>query len=347
MKPIRVLIVDDSPIVQLILKRILSKEPDIDIVGVASDPFEAKDLILKDKPDVITLDIEMPRMDGITFLKRLMSYSPIPVIMISSYTRKNSMRTMEALEAGAVDFVAKPSQDLERGFTSLRDEIVAKIRAAGEAHVKPLFLRRKARIKTGKTLHAISHKLIAIGASIGGPSAIQKLLCSISFQPQCIVIAQHMAAGYTQAFAQRLNNILPFDVREARDMDCVDHGEVLITPGGRHMRVIRNEESYMIQLDKTSPTQDPSIEIGRSINVLFHSVAKSAGPNAVGIILTGMGNDGVDGLVAMKEAGAYTIAQDEASCVVFGMSRLAIERGIVNAVASPEDIPAILLTDVE
>lgn len=347
MKPIRVLIVDDSPIVQLILKRILSKEPDIDIVGVASDPFEAKDLILKDKPDVITLDIEMPRMDGITFLKRLMSYSPIPVIMISSYTRKNSMRTMEALEAGAVDFVAKPSQDLERGFTSLRDEIVAKIRAAGEAHVKPLFLRRKAPIKTGKTLHAISHKLIAIGASIGGPSAIQKLLCSISFQPQCIVIAQHMAAGYTQAFAQRLNNILPFDVREARDMDCVDHGEVLITPGGRHMRVIRNGESYMIQLDKTSPTQDPSIEIGRSINVLFHSVAKSAGPNAVGIILTGMGNDGVDGLVAMKEAGAYTIAQDEASCVVFGMSRLAIERGIVNAVASPEDIPAILLTDVE
>ena len=347
MKPIRVLIIDDSPIVQLILKRIFSGEPDIDIVGVASDPFEAKDLIIKDKPDVITLDIEMPRMNGITFLKRLMSYSPIPVVMVSSYTSKNSMRTMEALEAGAVDFVTKPSQDIETGFTSLRDEIVTKIRVARQAQVKPLFLRGKAPIKTGKAPHAISYKLIAIGASIGGPPAIQKLLCSISFQPQGIVIAQHMAAGYTRAFAQRLNDILPFDVREARDMDCVDQGEVLIVPGGRHMRVVRDGESYMIQLDKTSSTQDPSIDVGTSINVLFHSVAKSAGPNAVGIILTGMGNDGVDGLVAMKEAGAYTLAQDEASCVVFGMPRAAIERGIVDAVASPEDIPAILFTAIK
>ena len=178
MKPIRVLIVDDSPIVQLILRRILSGEPDIDIVGVASDPFEAKDLIIKDKPDVITLDIEMPRMDGITFLKRLMSYSPIPVVMVSSYTTKNSMRTMEALEAGAIDFVTKPSQDkdIERGFTSLRDELITKIRVAAQAQVKPIFLRDKARIKIGKAPHAISRKLIAIGASIGGPQAIQKLL---------------------------------------------------------------------------------------------------------------------------------------------------------------------------
>ncbi len=347
MKPIRVLIVDDSPVVQLILRRVLSGEPDIDVVGVASDPFEAKDLIIKDKPDVITLDIEMPRMNGITFLKRLMSYSPIPVVMISSYTSKNSMRTIEALEAGAVDFVTKPSQDIERGFTSLRDEIVAKIRVAGQAQVKPLFLWRKAPIKIGKTLHAISRKLIAIGASIGGPPAIQKLLCSISFQPPAIVIAQHMAAWYTRAFAQKLNSLLPVEVREARDMDCVDQGRVLIAPGGKHMRVVRNGTGYMIRLDKTSSTQDPSIDVGRSINVLFHSVAKSAGPNAVGIILTGMGNDGVDGLAAMKEAGAYTIAQDEASCVVFGMPRKAIERGIVDAVASPEDIPAILLTDVK
>lgn len=347
MKPIRVLIIDDSPTVQLILKRILSGEPDIDIVGVASDPFEAKDLIIKDKPDVITLDIEMPRMDGITFLKRLMSYSPIPVVMISSYTSKNSMRTVEALEAGAVDFVTKPSQDIERGFTSLRDEIVAKIRVARQAQIKPLFLWRKAPIKIAKALHAISHKLIAIGASIGGPPAVKKLLCGISFQPQGIVIAQHMAAGYTRAFAQKLNSLLPVEVREARDMDCVDQGRVLIAPGGRHVRVVRDGESYMIRLDKTSSTQHSSIDVGRSINVLFHSVAKSAGPNAVGIILTGMGNDGVDGLVAMKEAGAYTIAQDEASCVVFGMPRAAIERGIVDAVASPEDIPAILLTDVK
>ncbi|MBC8199651.1 MAG: chemotaxis response regulator protein-glutamate methylesterase [Desulfobacteraceae bacterium] len=347
MKPIRVLIIDDSPIVQLSLRRILSKEPDIEVMGVASDPFEAKDLMTEDKPDVITLDIEMLRMDGITFLKRLMSYSPIPVVMISSYTRKNSIRTIEALEAGAVDFVTKPSYGTEIEFTSLRNEIVTKIRGASEAQVKPIILQRKALVKTRETPDTIANKLIAIGASIGGPMAVQKLLCGISFQPPGIVIAQHMAAGYTQAFAQRLNDILPFDVREACDMDRVDQGEVLIIPGGRHMRVVRNEESYMIRLDKTSLTQDPSIDVGRSINVLFHSVAKSAGPNAVGIILTGMGKDGVDGLAAMKGAGAYTIAQDEASCVVFGMPRVAIERGIVDAVASPEDIPAILLTDVK
>ncbi|HUV49942.1 MAG TPA: chemotaxis response regulator protein-glutamate methylesterase [Anaerolineae bacterium] len=347
MKPIRVLIVDDSPIVQLILRRILSGEPDIDIVGVASDPFEAKDLIIEHKPDVITLDIEMPRMDGITFLKRLMSYSPIPVIMISSYTRKNSMRTMEALEAGAVDFVTKPSQDVEKGFTSLRDEIVNKIRAARQAQVKPLFLWRKTPIKIEKVPHSIAHKLIAIGASIGGPQAINKLLCGISFQTLGIVIAQHMAAQYTLAFAQRLNSLLPFEVREARDMDSVNQGRVLIVPGGRHMRVVRDGAGYIIRLDKTSSTQHPLINVSHSVDVLFHSVAESAGPNAVGIILTGMGNDGVDGLVAMKKAGAYTIAQDEASCVVFGMPRAAIKRGIVDAVASPEDIPAILLNNVK
>ncbi len=348
MKPIRVLIIDDSPIVQLALRRILSREPDIEVMGVASDPFEAKELIAEDKPDVITLDIEMPRMDGITFLKRLMSYSPIPVVMFSSYTRKNSIRTIEALEAGAVDFVTKPSYGTEIGFTSLHDEIVTKVRAASEAQVKPFILHRnrKVLIKTGKTPDTIANKLIAIGASIGGPKAVQKLLCGISFQPLGIVIAQHMAAGYTHALAQRLNSLLPFEVREARDMDRVDQGNVLITPGGKHMRVVKNGAGYRIRLDKILPTEQPSTNICRSINVLFHSIAKSVGPKAVGIILTGMGNDGTDGLAAMKKAGAYTIAQDEASCVVFGMPRVAIERGIVDAVVSPEDIPDILLTKV-
>lgn len=346
MKPIRVLIVDDSPTAQLSLRRILSAEPDIEVMGVASDPFEAKDLITEDKPDVITLDIEMPRMDGITFLKRLMSYSPIPVIMFSSYTRKNSIQTIEALDAGAVDFVTKPSYGTETGFTSLRDEIVTKVRVASKVQVKPFILHRKALIKTGKTPDTIANKLIAIGASIGGPRAVQKLLCGISFQPLGIVIAQHMATGYTHALAQRLNRLLPFEVREARDMDRVDQGSVLIAPGEKHMRVVQNGSGYRIQLDEILPTEHPSTNICRSINVLFHSVAKSVGPKAVGIILTGMGNDGADGMAAMKEAGAYTIAQDKASCVVFGMPRVAIERGIVDAVASPEDIPDILLTKV-
>ncbi|MCK4620280.1 MAG: response regulator, partial [Desulfobacterales bacterium] len=190
MKPIRVLIVEDSAIVQLVLKRIMSGELDIEVMGVASDAFEAKEWVMRDMPDVITLDIEMPRMDGITFLKRLMSYRPIPVVMISSYTYKNSLRTMEALEAGAVDFVAKPSQDIERGLTELRNDIISKIRTAAQSRVKVDFLRHKPETKIEKKYYTVSRKLIAIGASTGGPSVIQKILSGFFFQTRGIVIAQ-------------------------------------------------------------------------------------------------------------------------------------------------------------
>ena len=343
MKPISVLIVEDSPIVQIVLKRILSREPDIVVMGVASDAFEAKKWVMKDKPDVITLDIEMPRMDGITFLKRLMSYRPIPVVMISSYTHKNSLRTMEALEAGAVDFVTKPSQDVERGLTELSDDIISKIRAAAQSQVKVDFLRHKPELKAEKDHYTVSQKLIAIGASTGGPPVIQKILSGFFFQTRGIVIAQHMTERYTQAFAERLNSLCPFEVREACDMDCIDQGRVLIAPGGKHVRVIREGNGYIIRVENPSKTcrQCPSADI------LFHSVAKSAGPNAVGIILTGMGEDGADGIAAMKKAGAYTIAQDEASCVVFGMPSAAIKRGAIDVVASPDDIPVLVLAKVK
>lgn len=342
MKSIRVLIVEDSPVVQTILKRILSSGTDIVVMGVAPDAFEAKKMIMRNKPDVITLDIEMPRMDGITFLKRLMSYRPIPVVMISSYTHKNSLRTMEALEAGAVDFVTKPSQDVERGLTELRDEIISKVRTAAQSRVKVDFLKHKPELKVEKEYHKVSSKLIAIGASTGGPAVIQKILSGFFFQTRGIVIAQHMTERYTQAFAERLNSLFPFEVREACDMDCIGQGKVLIAPGGKHVRVIREGDDYIIRVENPSKpcSQCPSADI------LFHSVAKSAGPNAVGIILTGMGENGADGIAAMKKAGAYTIAQDEDSCVVFGMPGAAIKRGGIDIVASPDDIPVLILAKV-
>jgi len=343
MKPIRVLIVEDSPVVQIVLKRILSGESDIVVMGVASDAFEAKKWVMRDKPDVITLDIEMPRMDGITFLKRLMSYRPIPVVMISSYTHKNSLRTMEALEAGAVDFVTKPSQDVERGLTKLRDDIISKIRAAAQSRVKVDFLRHKPRLKAEKDHYMVSQKLIAIGASTGGPPVIQKILSGFFFQTRGIVVAQHMTKRYTKAFSERLNSLFPFEVREACDMDCIDQGKVLIAPGGKNVRVVQEGDDYIIRVENPSKTcrQCPSVDI------LFNSVAKSAGPNAVGIILTGMGEDGADGIAAMKKAGAYTIAQDEASSVIFGMPDAAIKRGGIDIVASPDDMAVLVLAKVK
>lgn len=343
MKPIRVLIIEDSPVVQAVLKGILSGESDIVVAGVASDAFEAKKWIMRDEPDVITLDIEMPRMDGITFLKRLMSYRPVPVLMISSYTHKNSLRTMEALEAGAVDFVTKPSQDVERGLTELKNDIISKIRAAAQSRVKVDFLRHKPGLKAEKDHYTVSQKLIAIGASTGGPPVIQKILSGFFFQTRGIVIAQHMTERYTRAFAERLNSLFPFEVREACDMDCIEQGKVLIAPGGKHVKVVRKGDDYIIRTVRASKTnrQCPSADI------LFHSVAKSAGPNAVGIILTGMGEDGADGIAAMKKAGAYTIAQDEASCVVFGMPNAAIKRGVIDVVASPDDMPVLVLAKVK
>jgi len=343
MKPIRVLIVDDSPTVQVVLSRIISGEPDIEVMGIASDPFEAKQLILQDKPDVITLDIEMPKMDGITFLKRLMSYRPIPVIMISSYTKKNSLNTLEALEAGAIDFVTKPSRNIESNLTELHDEITLKIRAASEARVISPFIMPKPQEKNIEDSSDITRKLIAIGASIGGPQIIQKILSGMVFQTQGIVIAVHMAARYTQAFAQRLNSMLPLKVSEARHLDRIENGKVLIAPGGKNMIVVKKGKDYIIQIDN-----DPDKSFQRpSVDILFHSVARSAGPDAVGIILTGMGEDGAEGLYAMNQAGAYTIGQDKASCVVYGMPQSAIKRGGVDVIASPDNIPNLVYANAK
>ena len=343
MKPIRVLIVDDSPTVQSVLTSIVSGEAGIEVVGTASDPFEAKDLVLNVKPDVITLDIEMPRMDGITFLKRLMSFRPLPVIMISSYTRENSLRTFEALDAGAVDFVAKPTENVKNGLEQLRHEITTKIRAAAQANVKPSFLFEKLERPAPEVAIEPSDKIIAIGASTGGTRAIQRVLSSMPANVNGIIIVQHMPARFTRTFAQNLDVSCGMDVKEADEGDRVERGKVLVAAGGWHLEMDSDHNGYYVRLQDGRPIkyQRPSVD------VLFHSVAKTAGRNAIGILLTGMGNDGSDGLLAMKEAGALTIAQDEATSIVFGMPGSAIERGAAEVVAAIDDVAGIVLSELK
>ncbi len=340
MKPIRVLIVDDSPTVQSVLTSVLSGEPDIEVVGTASDPFEAKDLIVKKRPDVITLDIEMPRMNGITFLKRLMSFRPLPVIMISSYTRENSIRTLEALDAGAVDFIAKPTGDVRTGLRELRHEIASKVRAATRARIKPSVLFGKPEKPVPIAKIRPSNKIIAIGASTGGTQAIQRVLGSMPSNINGVAIVQHMPARFTKTFAQMLDTLFPMDVKEAEDRDRLDAGKVLVAPGGWHLHVARGNKGYYVRLQDGRPVkhQRPSVD------VLFNSVAKTAAGDAIGILLTGMGNDGAAGLLAMKQAGAFTVAQDEATSVVFGMPGSAIKRGAAEVVAPLDDIADIVLS---
>jgi two-component system chemotaxis response regulator CheB len=340
MKRIRVLIVDDSPTVQSVLKNLLASESDIQIVGTASDPYEAKDLIVQTAPDVITLDIEMPRMDGITFLKRLMSFQPMPVIMISSYTRENSKRTLEALNAGALDFVAKPTDDVTAGLETLKHEIVAKIRAASQAKIKTsaLFSQHEKPPVPEALIHP-SDKVIAIGASTGGTRAIQRLLAPMPSNVNGIVIVQHMPARFTKTFAQNLDAVCALDVKEAKDGDRLLRGRVLLAPGGLHLELSKDIEGYFVRLHDAKPVkyQRPSVD------VLFYSVAKAAGEDAIGVLLTGMGNDGSDGLLAMRRGGAFTIVQDEETSVVFGMPGAAIERGAAEVVAGLDDISGIIL----
>jgi two-component system chemotaxis response regulator CheB len=342
MKPIRVLIVDDSPTVQTVLTSVLSDEPDIEVLGIASDPFEAKDLIVEKRPDVITLDIEMPRMDGITFLKRLMSFRPIPVIMISSYTRKNSIRTFEALNAGAVDFVAKPTGDVRIGLQKLKHEIITKIRAATRANIKLSGLLGKSRKPISIGENRAFNKIIVIGASTGGTQAIQTLLESMPPNVNGIVIVQHLPVRFTNDFAQRLNGLFPMNIKEAEDGDRIDQGDVLVAPGGRHLQVAKDPMGYYVQLKDGQPVkhQRPSVDI------MFHSVAKTAASDSIGVLLTGMGDDGADGLLAMKQAGAFTVVQDEASSVMFGMPRAAIERGAAKVVVALDDIAKVVLSSL-
>ncbi|MFQ5649178.1 MAG: chemotaxis response regulator protein-glutamate methylesterase [bacterium] len=343
-KKIRVLIVDDSAVVRQILSQGLSADPEIEVVGTASDPYIARDKILQCKPDVLTLDVEMPRMDGVEFLRRLMPQHPMPVLMVSSLTERGKQITVQALEAGAVDFVTKPTSDVQRGLNQMLGELRQKLKIAATANVSRWKRRNyQPRRPTPAASHALAEstdKVIAIGASTGGTEAVRQVLGELPGDTPGIVVVQHMPAGFTRMFAQRLNEHSAMVVKEAKTGDRILQGRVLIAPGDYHMKVYRSGGMYYVeckQADKVCGHR-PSVE------VLFRSVAYSVGANAIGIILTGMGHDGADGMVAMRKAGAKTIAQDEATCVVFGMPKVAYEKGGTDQLVALDRIPGKLLS---
>ncbi len=322
---LRVLVVDDSALMREMMTAILSHDPGIEVVGTALDPFIAWEKIQRLTPDVITLDVEMPRMDGLTFLKKLMRAHPMPVVMVSSLTERGCDTTLRALEMGAVDFVTKPGIDVVRMAAKLADEIVTKVKAAGFAKVaKPLARPAESLAPACSPItFSGTHKILAIGASTGGTEAIREVLCALPADAPGIVIVQHMPEKFTHAFAGRLDSLARVGVSEARDGDRVLPGHALVAPGNFQMELQRNGADYRVRVFPAERVNGHR----PSVDVLFNSCARTAAQNAVGVILTGMGDDGARGLLAMRTAGARTIAQDEASCVVFGMPKEAISRG--------------------
>jgi len=353
MRKIKVLVIDDSAIVREFLSSALRRDPGIDVVGAASDPYIARDKILKLNPDILTLDVEMPRMDGLTFLEKLMTYRPLPVIMVSSLTQRGAEVTVKALELGAVDFVTKPERG--RRLEGLVQELIEKVKMAARARINRRPERKDLRRVPGRPLQTSSleppkigrrapqgtgsgPKIIAIGASTGGTKAIAEILSRMPEDSPGMVLVQHMPERFTQAFAQRLNSLCPVEVREAKDGDEIHRGLALIAPGDKHLQVRRSGIQYLVSVQNGPPVnhQRPSVD------VLFSSVAGCAGPQAVGVLLTGMGKDGAAGLLKMREAGAQTVVQDETTSIVFGMPAEAIKLGAADKVVPLDKIPEVL-----
>jgi two-component system chemotaxis response regulator CheB len=327
---IRVLVVDDSAVVRQTLERELTRDASIEVIGTASDPYVARDKIVQLKPDVITLDIEMPRMDGITFLKKLMSHYPLPVIIVSSLSQQGSRVALQAIQAGAVDVMAKPGAAYSVG--DMATELIEKIKSAKHANLAIAAAAAKEALKqappVGVSALKTTDKIFVIGASTGGTHALECLITRMPPNSPGTVIVQHMPPGFTAAFAERLAAHSKVEVKEAASGDTVVPGRVLIAPGGLHMLLKRSGAKYYVEVK-----EGPLVNRHRpSVDVLFQSAAQSAGENAIGVILTGMGDDGAKGMVNLKEAGAYNVAQDEASCIVFGMPKVAIEKGGVHTV---------------
>jgi two-component system chemotaxis response regulator CheB len=338
---VRVLIVDDSAVVRKIFSSELARDPGIQVVGTAPDPYIARDKILELKPDVITLDIEMPRMDGITFLRRLMKHHPLPTIVVSSLTAQGGRVAMEALAAGAVDVMCKPGASYTVGDMAI--DLIEKIKAAACVKVSKVATSESGDSAPKRlAMTRTTNKIVAIGASTGGTQALQEVLAGMPSNAPAIVIVQHMPESFTRAFADRLNGLCAIEVREAKDGDSVGPGLALIAPGNHHLMLNRSGANYFVQVK-----QGPRVNRFRpSVDVLFRSVARYAGANAVGAILTGMGGDGAAGMLEMKQSGAYTIAQDEASCVVFGMPKEAIKMGGVASTVPLAKVAAEILSNV-
>jgi two-component system chemotaxis response regulator CheB len=341
MPKIKVLIVDDSALIRQVLQEILSHDPEIEVVGTAADPIIAQQKLLTLLPDVLTLDVEMPRMDGITFLEKLMRVHPMPVLMVSSLTEKACETTLRALELGAIDYVAKPKLDVKAGTLDLAEEIVAKVKAAARARV---FARRapsheRLPAQPVGALLKSTHKVIAVGASTGGTEALVQFLEPLPANAPGIVIVQHMPEKFTTSFAARLNSLSNVRVSEARDGDRILPGHALLAPGNFHMEVLRSGAEYRVRVF----VADTVNRHRPSVDVLFASCARHLGSNAVGVILTGMGADGARGMLSMRQAGAHTLAQNEASCVVFGMPKEAIALGGVEEILHLRQMPAAAL----
>lgn len=352
--PCSVLIVDDSALVRNLLTTLIDAQPDMKVVGTAADPYIARERIKALNPDVLTLDVEMPRMDGLAFLEKLMRLRPMPVVMVSSLTERSSEITLRALELGAVDYVTKPKIDIIKGIEESGREIIEKIRVAANAKVKNLIRRPPARLEVEKkyTADAVlpsinnrlttTEKVVIIGASTGGTEAIKDVLVQMPADAPGILITQHMPAAFTSAFARRLDGLCRISVKEARDDERVLPGHAYIAPGDRHLLLSRSGANYVTQI-----ADGPPVSRHRpSVDVLFRSAANCAGKNAIGVILTGMGDDGANGMLEMKQAGARTMAQDEESCVVFGMPKEAIARGGVDEIAPLPEMAARIISAV-
>ena len=328
MQKVKVLVVDDSALVREVLTRGLNADSAIEVVGTAPDPYIARDKIVQLSPDVVTLDIEMPKMDGVEFLRHLMPNHPLPVVVVSSLTPKGGHTTLEALNAGAVDFVTKPGGPISSGLSDVMSELRVKVKVASTVNVahwkhklyEGIGANEKLR---NRILKGSTDKVVAIGASTGGVNAIQQVVKDLPITTPGIVIVQHMPDGFTKSFADRLNGVAKMDVKEAVDDDRIMPGRVLIAPGGKQMKVVRYGGMYRVNI-----TDDPPVNRhAPSVEYLFDSIAKNVGDNAYGVMLTGMGDDGADAMVRMRKAGAKTCAQDEKSSVVFGMPKEAYVRG--------------------
>lgn len=330
--PIKVLVVDDSALIRALLKEIIQADPELELVGQAPDAYVARDLIKQLNPDVLTLDVEMPRMDGLTFLEKLMHGRPMPVVMISSLTEQGSEATFRAMELGAVDFVAKPKLGIREGMQAYAEEICYKIKAASQARLIP----RQARVPIVQE-PLVSHgprpiigteKLIAIGASTGGTEAIKDVLLGLPADSPGIVITQHMPPGFTRSFAERLNRMTRLNVVEAKGGERILPGHAFLAPGDKHLLVERSGANYVTRLSDAEPVRRHK----PAVDPMFRSVAQCAGRNVIACLLTGMGKDGAQGMLEIRQAGGYTVAQNEATCVVYGMPREAV------AIGGAEDI---------
>lgn len=345
MKPITVLIIDDSALIRQLFTELLAAEPDIHVLGTAIDPYDAREKIKRLNPDVLTLDIEMPKMDGLSFLEKIMTLRPMPVIMVSTLTQRGAGETIRALEIGAFDYISKPlGMQTRQTLGLLKAELCEKIRAAAGANIR---VGHKLAETASQVLtyspHSGEPTLIAIGSSTGGVEALRDIFLQLPETMPPIVMAQHMPGNFTTSFAARLNGLSQMTVAEARDGDVLERGHAYLAPGEQHLRILREQGRFVCRLSEDAPVSGHR----PSVDVLFHSVAQCARTDAVGILLTGMGKDGALGLHAMRQAGAHTIGQNEASCVVYGMPRAARIIGAVENELSLGDIPRHLISYCE